>query len=56
MQWACVDFPDPDGPTINTFSPGYTRKLISVNVGSTCERYLNVYFQNFIPDSASGRC
>ena len=42
MQCTRVDFPDPDGPTIKTFSPGLTVRSISRSVGSDCDRYLKV--------------
>ena len=42
MQCTRVDFPDPDGPTIKTFSPGLTLRSMSRSVGSDCDRYLKV--------------
>ena len=40
IQWASVDFPEPEGPTIRTFSPGMILRLMSRRVGSVCARYL----------------
>jgi hypothetical protein len=34
IQWASVDFPDPEGPRISIFSPRPIVKLIPYRVGS----------------------
>jgi hypothetical protein len=39
MQWARVDFPDPEGPRIRIFSPRFTVRLISNRVGADWDRY-----------------
>ena len=39
MQLARVDFPQPDGPAMSTFSPRRRVKSISMTVGSDWELY-----------------
>jgi hypothetical protein len=39
IQWARVDFPEPEGPRMRIFSPLLTLKLMPVRLGATWERY-----------------